>query len=141
MGIDGGVGYEIIHTALKTPRPSGNSAAIGRVVSSRVVTSEPGIKAGAHLCTIRIDIPAIENGEGITAFDDFIQRPVGGLASASSFGSHVVGAKFAIEPASRQRHSRIEGKRVIAAEVHRQKNWSGSTPVFGNHEHQVNAWA
>src|SRR5882672_9654393 len=94
--IDVRIGHEIIDTPLESPGPGSDGAAIGRITLGGIVLGEPGIKTGAGLRAVGIDIPIIEDGQSVTAPDDFSQGPVTNLGSASGLSSGVVCAVFAI---------------------------------------------
>src|SRR5262249_21769828 len=101
---------------------------------------EVRLDAFADVGPIGIDVAAIESGDGIATIDRLLDGPHVDLRATPGFGGVVVldAGKMAIDPRRRQGHARVLDQRVVAAEIHAQKDWSRALACIGDNQKQVN---
>lgn len=118
------VGHEVIHATMEAPSPCRDGAAVGRIVLRGIVARKPGVNSIADFLAVGIHVAAAKCRQRVAAFDNPTQRPVHDLAAARGFRGGIVRATLAgvVKPAACERHARIIGERVVAAEVHDQEH-------------------
>src|SRR5256885_16768318 len=77
------VGDEVIDHAVNAPGPGGDGPPVVRPGTGRAELGDVRLDALAHVLAVRVDVAAVEGGDGVAAGHRLVQRPgVHGRAAA-----------------------------------------------------------
>src|SRR5262249_28866285 len=101
---------------------------------------EVRLDAFADVGPVRVDVAAIESGDGVASINRLLDGPHVDLSATAGFGRAIVldAGIMAVDPRSRQGHAGVLDQRVVAAEVHAQKDRSRTLACIGDNQKQVN---